>query len=70
MSLELAKARVDVGRWRRPQRRVVAVFGGELSRPATIWAALLRCGRDAVVSHETAAELDGLGIRSRMTWCT
>lgn len=27
---------------------------------ATIWAALLRCGDTAAVSHQTAAELDGL----------
>lgn len=61
VSLELAKARVDAGRWQRPQRRVFAVFSGGVDRQAVIWAALLRCGRDAVASHETAAELDGLG---------
>jgi very-short-patch-repair endonuclease len=33
---------------------------GELSREATLWAALLGAGPGAVLSHETAAELDKL----------
>lgn len=60
ISDEFARARVRAGRWQRPQRRVYATFSGPLTRLATIWAALLRCGRDAMVSHETAAELDGV----------
>lgn len=55
-----ARARVAAGRWQQIHRRVYAVFSGELDRSSTIWAALLRCGSDAVASHETAAELDGL----------
>lgn len=60
LSLEFATARVDAGRWQRPHRGVYATFSGELSRTASIWAAILRCGEDAVASHQTAAELDGL----------
>jgi hypothetical protein len=48
------------GRWRRLVGRVYATFMGPLSRQAQIWAAVLRAGRGAVVSHETAAELAGL----------
>jgi very-short-patch-repair endonuclease len=42
---------------------VYATFSGELPRGSTIWAALLAAGRDAVVSHHTAAELVGLTDR-------
>jgi very-short-patch-repair endonuclease len=48
------------GRWQHLYVGVYAQFTGILSRDATIWAALLRCGPDAVVSHFTAAELDGI----------
>jgi hypothetical protein len=57
----LAKGRVAAGRWKRPHRGVYAAFSGPLDRTALISAAILRCGAGAVASHETAAELDGLG---------
>ncbi|MEO3745003.1 type IV toxin-antitoxin system AbiEi family antitoxin domain-containing protein [Plantactinospora sp. B5E13] len=53
--------RVQTGRWRRlPAGRVFAVFTGPPTRPALLWASLLRAGRGAVLSHHTAAELQGL----------
>jgi hypothetical protein len=55
-----AHERVLARRWQRPHYGVYAAFSGPLSRTATIWAALLRCGPTAVASHQTAAELDGL----------
>jgi len=53
-------ARVAAGRWRRVFGRVYATFSGPLPRRAHLWAVVLRCGRDAMLSHETAAEVCGL----------
>jgi very-short-patch-repair endonuclease len=48
------------GRWRPLQWGVYATFTGEPSREAELWAAVLRAGPHAVLSYQTAAELDGL----------
>src|SRR6202050_1991661 len=48
------------GRWRRLHFGVYAAFTGQPPRPAVLWAAVLRAGPRAILSHETAAELDGL----------
>jgi very-short-patch-repair endonuclease len=52
--------RVRSGRWQRLQRGVYAAFSGEPPRETVLWAALLRAGPDAVLSHQTAAERHGL----------
>ncbi len=52
--------RVRSGRWQRLQRGVYAAFSGEPTREAVLWAALLRAGPGAVLSHQTAAERHGL----------
>ncbi len=57
--LDLAVALVRSGRWQRVSRGVYVAFTGPLTRRAELWSALLRAGPDAVLSHETAAELDG-----------
>jgi very-short-patch-repair endonuclease len=54
------RRRVRNGRWQRLQRGVYATFSGEPSRETVLWAALLRAGPDAVLSHQTAAERHGL----------
>jgi hypothetical protein len=55
------------GRWQRIHHGVYATFTGELPRSAFLWAATLRAGPHAILSHETAAELDGLiSGRSRL----
>jgi hypothetical protein len=54
------RSRVRNGRWQRLQRGVYATFSGEPSRETVLWAALLRAGPDAVLSHQTAAERHGL----------
>lgn len=46
--------------WQRVQRGVYATFSGPVTREARLWAALLRAGPEAVLSHQTAAELYGL----------
>jgi predicted transcriptional regulator of viral defense system len=47
-------------RWQRLQRGVYGAFTGDPPRAAVLWAAVLRAGPYAILSHETAAELDGL----------
>ena len=37
-----------------------ATFSGEVTRECQLWAALLRAGSEAALSHQTAAELYGL----------
>jgi hypothetical protein len=60
LSADSMRHRVRTGEWQRIQRGVYAVFSGEIPREAQLWAALLRAGPEAVLSHQTAAELYGL----------
>jgi hypothetical protein len=60
MSADAIRSKVDSGRWQRVHHGVYATFTGDLSRRAYLWAVVLRCGRSAVLSHETAAEIHGL----------
>jgi hypothetical protein len=55
------------GKWRRLHRGVYAAFTGEPTREARLWAAVLRAGQGAVLSHETAAELQHLADRPSST---
>src|ERR1700755_2903258 len=57
---EWLKSRLRYGDWQRLQRGVYAAYTGRPSRDSELWAALLRCGNDAVLSHYTAAERHGL----------
>ena len=57
---EVIAARVSRGSWQRLFPGIYAVFSGDLSRDASLWAAVLYAGRGAMVSHQTAAELWGL----------
>jgi predicted transcriptional regulator of viral defense system len=52
--------RLRSGAWRRIERGVYGTFTGELSRNARLWAAVLRVGPGAALSHETAAETHGI----------
>ncbi|MCO6008370.1 hypothetical protein NE236_25665 [Actinoallomurus purpureus] len=54
------RARVRGGRWQRVFAGVYAAFSGPLPRATLLWAVVLRAGRGAVLSHRTAAEIDGL----------
>ena len=51
--------RLRTGRWQRLQTGVYAAFSGEPPRCARLWAAVLRAGPAAALSHQTAAELYG-----------
>ena len=48
-------ARLRSGRWQRLHAGVYATFSGDPLRQAWLWAAVLRAGRAAVLSHQTAA---------------
>lgn len=52
--------RLRSGQWRRLHRWVYATFTGVPTRQARLWAAVLRVGDGAVLSHETAAEIHQL----------
>jgi hypothetical protein len=52
--------RVRSGRWQRLHWGVYAAFSGDPARETVLWAALLRAGPGAVLSHQTAAERHGL----------
>jgi hypothetical protein len=47
-------------RWQRLHAGVYAAFTGESGRAALLWAAVLRAGAKAALSHYSAAELQGL----------
>jgi very-short-patch-repair endonuclease len=57
-------ARVETARWQRVHPGVLATLSGPLDRVAQLWAAVLFAGPEAVLSHETAAELFELGTGS------
>ncbi|MGE5292466.1 MAG: hypothetical protein ACM3ML_35810 [Micromonosporaceae bacterium] len=52
--------RLRNGSWQPILRGVYATYRGEPRRGSLLWAAVLRAGPSAVLSHQTAAELDGL----------
>jgi hypothetical protein len=56
LDAEAVRNRLRYGDWQRLGRGVYAAFTGDPSREAEIWAALLRAGPGAVLSHWTAAE--------------
>lgn len=60
LDTERIRNRARGGRWQHEYRGVYLAFSGTASREATLWAALLRAGPDAVLSHNTAAERHGL----------
>jgi hypothetical protein len=70
----LSSSQIDnllrTGRWQRLHYGVYAAFTGQPPHPALLWAGALRAGPDAVLSHQTAAELDGLARRSTLIHVT
>jgi hypothetical protein len=63
LSKDLIATRLDQGRWQRVHTGIYAAHSGSLDRKATLWAAVLRSGPGAALSHHTAAELDRLADR-------
>ena len=60
LSSATMRSRARYGHWQRPHRGVYADTNGEISREAKLWAALLRAGPGATLSHQSAAERHGL----------
>jgi hypothetical protein len=60
MTRKQIEGRLRGGRWQRLYPGVYATFSGDPGRAAILWAAVLRVGDKAVLSHHTAAELAGL----------
>src|SRR6516225_3287410 len=60
LSVGRIKFRVTSGRWRQLHPGVYATFTGGPGRSAQLWAAVLAAGPGAMLSHETAAELQRL----------
>jgi hypothetical protein len=60
ISRSAVRRRLAAGKWRRLHRGVYATFPGSLPRQAELWAAVVRAGPGATLSHHTAAELHGL----------
>ena len=56
----MIKFRVRSGRWQQLHPGVYATFTGGPGHSAQLWAAVLAAGPGAVLSHETAAELQRL----------
>jgi len=57
---QLIIRRIERGRWQQLYWGVYATFNGLPPRETWLWAAVLRAGDGAVLSHQTAAELHGL----------
>ena len=60
LSRAVMASRLDRGSWQRLFPGVYAAFSGEPARAAILWAAVLHAGCGAMLSHQTAAELDHL----------
>jgi predicted transcriptional regulator of viral defense system len=60
LSSQMIATRLEGHRWQMLFRGVYAVFTGLPPRETWLWAAILRVGEGAVLSHQTAAELHGL----------
>jgi hypothetical protein len=60
MSRDQIRTLVRTGRWRPLHHGVYATFTGVPARDVLLWAAVLRAGPGAVLSYDTAAELQKL----------
>lgn len=60
VSAKLIKHRAGRGRWQQLYRGIYALFTGAPTRSQWRWAAVLRAGAGAALSHHTAAELHGM----------
>ncbi|GAA1823602.1 hypothetical protein GCM10009835_50730 [Planosporangium flavigriseum] len=60
MTTDAVRERLRAGRWQRLFRSVYATFSGPVPRESMLWAAVLRAGSGAMLSHQSSAELIGL----------
>jgi hypothetical protein len=59
LTRSFVRAQLAAGRWRRIDDRVLVAHAGGLDHVATLWAAVLGCGRGALISHDSAAHVQG-----------
>jgi hypothetical protein len=64
LSREAIREQLNRDRWQRIYPGIYAAFSGEIGRTSELWAAVLHAGAGAALSHETAAEADGLRRRA------
>src|SRR3984957_3046302 len=57
VSKHVIAGRIESGQWQRLHRGVFAAFSGPVPRDAQLWAAVLRAGERAVLSHHTGPRL-------------
>jgi len=67
LSDQAVSRRLRTRSWQQLHSGVYATFTGEPNRTAVLWAAVLRCGPGAALSHQSAAELYRLTDRSSAT---
>lgn len=60
LSRAVIVARLERGSWQRLYPGVYAAFSGEPARASMLWGAVLHAGPGAMLSYQTAAELDHL----------
>jgi hypothetical protein len=60
MTRHAVTARLESRRWQKLHDGVYYTYTGPVPREAQLWAAVLRVGHGAVLSHETAAEIWGI----------
>jgi Transcriptional regulator, AbiEi antitoxin len=63
LSVSAIRWQLTRGTWRQIYPGVYATFSGAVGRDAQLWAAVLYAGKGAQLSHETAAEVNGLTER-------
>lgn len=63
LTADQIKYRIRSGRWHRVFKGVYATFTGKISYGAHLWAVALHAGRGAMLSYETAAEINGMTAR-------
>jgi len=64
LTTDMIKFRLRSGRWRLMHRGVYVTFTGVPGRGARLWAAVLSAGPGAMLSHQTAAELQELSDKA------
>ena len=64
LTTDMIKFRLRSGRWRLIHRGVYVTFTGVPARRARLWAAVLSAGPGAMLSYQTAAELQGLADKA------